>query len=235
MTRYALGFRDGRIPVRRVADDEEIARFHTPGGAGFCVFAFSHDGRYLAAAQFSGEALSVWDVDRRVLVASDPGPVRDRVRFSPDGRLIALARAGGDLMVYDLATGRAGERARLQPRDPDVSASTRPGSRSCRTRIDPPAESSRRGPAGSSGRSRCRRRGGGRLEPRRLDAVRPPARTAGSTSGTPRQAPGGRSSTGISAAGCARRSTPPARCWAAAAGKAGPGSGTRSWAGPGST
>ncbi len=110
MTRYAFGFRDGMIPVRRVADDEEVARFQTPGNSGFGVFAFSPDGRYLAAAQFPGEALSVWDVDRRVAVVSDPGPIRDRARFSPDSRRIALARANGDLLVYDLATGRPGRR-----------------------------------------------------------------------------------------------------------------------------
>ena len=31
MTRYALRFRDGTISVRRVADDQEIARFKARG------------------------------------------------------------------------------------------------------------------------------------------------------------------------------------------------------------
>ena len=48
MTRYALRFRDGTISVRRVADDQEIARFQARGDREICVFAFSPDGRYLA-------------------------------------------------------------------------------------------------------------------------------------------------------------------------------------------
>ena len=44
---------------------------------------------------------------------SDPGPVQDRARFSPDSRRIALARADGDLLVYDLATGRPGRLGRV--------------------------------------------------------------------------------------------------------------------------
>ncbi len=43
----------------------------------------------------------------------DPGPIHDRARFSPDSRRIALARANGDLLVYDLATGRPGRHWRV--------------------------------------------------------------------------------------------------------------------------
>ena len=48
MTRYALRFRDGTIQVRRVADDQEIARFQARGDREIFVFGFSPDGRYLA-------------------------------------------------------------------------------------------------------------------------------------------------------------------------------------------
>ena len=44
MTRYALRFRDGTILVRRVADDQEIARFSAQGDREFFVFGFSPDG-----------------------------------------------------------------------------------------------------------------------------------------------------------------------------------------------
>ncbi len=55
------------------------------------IFAFSPDGRYLATAHFPGEALSVWDIDRHTVAVNEPGPVRDRARFSPDSRRIAVA------------------------------------------------------------------------------------------------------------------------------------------------
>jgi WD40 repeat protein len=113
LTRLAFAFRDGTISVRRLADDGEVARFLAPGDNGFGVFAFSPDGRYLAAARGPGEALSVWDVDRREAVVTDPGPVHDRARFSPDSRRIALARASAEVVVYDLTTGRPVRRWRV--------------------------------------------------------------------------------------------------------------------------
>jgi serine/threonine protein kinase/WD40 repeat protein len=113
MTRYALGFRDGSIAIRRVADDEDVARFQTRVTVNFPVFAFSPDGRYLAAADSARQALLVWDIDRREAVVSDPGPVQDRARFSSDSRRIGLLRADGDLVVYDLPTGRPSRRWRV--------------------------------------------------------------------------------------------------------------------------
>ena len=67
MTRYALRFRDGTIQVRRVADDEEIARFQARGDRDIWVFGFSPDGRYLATTHCPGLALTVWDIDRRAV------------------------------------------------------------------------------------------------------------------------------------------------------------------------
>ena len=64
MTRYALRFRDGTISVRRVADDEEVARFQARGDRDIWVFGFSPDGRYLATTHYPGSALTVWDIDR---------------------------------------------------------------------------------------------------------------------------------------------------------------------------
>ena len=113
MTRYALGFRDGTIQVRRVAADDEVASFHARGDGGFGVFAFSPDGRYLATAKAPRQALSVWDIDRRATVVNDRGPVHDRARFSPDSRRIAVVHANGDLLVYDLATGQPSRRGRV--------------------------------------------------------------------------------------------------------------------------
>ena len=107
MTRYALRFRDGTIPVRRVADDAEVDRFQAQGDRDIFVFRFSPDGRYLATTQVPGFALTVRDVDRRAVALDAPGPVGwPAARFSPDSRRIALCRVDGTTLVYDLATGR---------------------------------------------------------------------------------------------------------------------------------
>jgi serine/threonine protein kinase/WD40 repeat protein/tetratricopeptide (TPR) repeat protein len=105
MTRYALRFRDGRVLVRRVADEQEVARFHAAGDRGVPVFRFSPDGRYLAATHDPEFALTVWDIDRRSPVVVDSGPVlSSAARFSPDSRQIALIHKDGQLLIYDVAT-----------------------------------------------------------------------------------------------------------------------------------
>jgi serine/threonine protein kinase/WD40 repeat protein len=105
MTRYAWRFRDGTIRVRRVADDEEVARFSARGDRDNQVFGFSPDGRYLATTDLPGHALSVWDIERHTACLSDPGHVTSSsAKFSPDSRRIALTHVDGELLVYDLAT-----------------------------------------------------------------------------------------------------------------------------------
>ncbi|HZW34979.1 MAG TPA: protein kinase [Isosphaeraceae bacterium] len=103
-TRCALRFRDGTVSVRRVADDQEIARFQARGDRDFFIFEFSPDGRYLATEDYPGRALKVWDIDRRKLSVSDPRPIWRQVPFRPDSRRILAA--SGKLHEYDLATGR---------------------------------------------------------------------------------------------------------------------------------
>jgi serine/threonine protein kinase/WD40 repeat protein len=113
MTRYAQRFKDGSISVRRIADDQEIARFHARGDREVNL-SFSPDGRYLATTHYPGHALTVWDVDRRAVVLDDPGPLSNwpRDRFSPDSRHLALAHDNGEFLVYDLASGRPSRRWR---------------------------------------------------------------------------------------------------------------------------
>jgi eukaryotic-like serine/threonine-protein kinase len=106
MTRYAWRFRDGTIQVRRVADDEEIARFRARGDREVHVFGFSPDGRYLATMNNPGFALTVWDIEQGTACVNDPGPATGSSGiFSPDSRRIALSHLDGELLVYDLATG----------------------------------------------------------------------------------------------------------------------------------
>ncbi len=107
MTRYALRFKDGTIRVRRVADDEEVARFHARGDRGVEVFGFSPDGRYLATNHHPGYDLTVWDIARHAVALNVPGPVSwlHATRFSPDSGRIAVALDDGE-RLYDLATGQ---------------------------------------------------------------------------------------------------------------------------------
>ena len=118
MTRYALRFRDGTIRVRRVADDLEIARFQARGDREIFVFCFSPDGRYLATMHVPGDALTVWDIERRTVAVTDPGPSTSAARFSPDSRRIGLLHPDGEIVVYDLATGQPSRRWRVpEPAD----------------------------------------------------------------------------------------------------------------------
>jgi WD40 repeat protein len=107
MTRYAFRFRDGTISVRRVADDQEVARFSARGDRGIEAFRFSPDGRYLATTHQLGQALTVWDVERHAVSLIDPGPVSwGTFRFSPDRKRMILAHEGGEFRLYDLVTGQ---------------------------------------------------------------------------------------------------------------------------------
>jgi eukaryotic-like serine/threonine-protein kinase len=108
MKRYALRLPSGTILVRRVDDDQEVARIQARGDREIFVFALSPDGRYLTTTHFPGHALTVWDLDRNRIAVTEPGPVAGTAaRFSPDSRRIALAHRDGEVLIYDLETGRS--------------------------------------------------------------------------------------------------------------------------------
>ena len=107
MTRYAIRLLDGTVLVRRMGDDQEIARFEARGDRDIWIFSLSLDGRYLASLDRPSLAVTVWNVDRGTICMRDPGPVSGAAaRFSPDGRRIAVAHDDGWLLVYDLKTGQ---------------------------------------------------------------------------------------------------------------------------------
>jgi WD40 repeat protein len=113
LTQYALRFKDGTIQVRRVADDQELARFQARGDREIYVFRFSPDGHYLATTHFPGYTLTVWDLDRHTVAVHDPGRVSwGCAGFSPDSRRLALAHQDGEFLVYNLATGQPSQRWR---------------------------------------------------------------------------------------------------------------------------
>jgi hypothetical protein len=107
MRLYAMRFRSGDIRVHGLADDREIARFRARGDRDISTFHFSPDGRYLATTHVPGDALTVWDLERRAIALEDPGPVSygHSARFSLDGQWLALAHDNGEWLVYDLSTG----------------------------------------------------------------------------------------------------------------------------------
>jgi WD40 repeat protein len=102
LERYArVDSPNGVVTVRRVADDQEIARLP---GKGWSSPHLSRDGRYLMVGQGAG-VLKVWKLN-----GSKPAValhVKDGVRysiFSPDSRQCAASHADGSVSVYDLGS-----------------------------------------------------------------------------------------------------------------------------------
>jgi RNA polymerase sigma factor (sigma-70 family) len=105
----------GAMRLENVATGEHLLTFPALEGQTFPL-AFSPDGRLLAAnnsnVQPEGKEwrrrdhLSVWEIATAAQVlelpAADPGPAA----FSRDGRLLALASPGGEILIWDLEQGR---------------------------------------------------------------------------------------------------------------------------------
>jgi eukaryotic-like serine/threonine-protein kinase len=94
----ATGSYDKTVRLWDVANKKQLHQFqHT-----YYVFsvAFSPDGKFLAAGDPGGNAL-VWDLATRQKVAQLSQATR--VRFSPDGKLLASA-AGQSIRLWDVAT-----------------------------------------------------------------------------------------------------------------------------------
>jgi WD40 repeat protein/tetratricopeptide (TPR) repeat protein len=109
--RYARADRQGKISIRRVADDVELCHWSPFDGVASWL-SWSNDGRYLATA--NGGTLKVWHFPRRQAVAALP-PVANRTShsFSPDSRQLAVTTRDSMLTLYDLASGRQVKRMNL--------------------------------------------------------------------------------------------------------------------------
>jgi serine/threonine protein kinase/WD40 repeat protein len=108
LERYARSDEKGTISVRRVADDQELARLPGPGdGAG--QLAFGTEGRLLAARYWrqipdSRTDFRIWDWQRSEVVFQPAFPVRG-AKFSPDGRHFALIQSDGTVTLHESPTG----------------------------------------------------------------------------------------------------------------------------------
>ncbi|HKZ54030.1 MAG TPA: WD40 repeat domain-containing protein [Anaerolineales bacterium] len=109
---FALSDADGQTVVYDVVNSKELRRFPTVPDV-LLGIALSPDGRLLAAASRSGErygpdSLVVWRVADGQQVVSFEAYVsypQAILRFSPDGRLLALKDGDNDLTVWHLASG----------------------------------------------------------------------------------------------------------------------------------
>lgn len=98
--------REGLLSIRRVDDDGETTRL--PGFGVRCVATeFSPDGRYLAAHYEQGSRHNyLWDLSRAesVLKVSQDS-YNSFPAFSPDSKLVALARPDDSIRIYELPSG----------------------------------------------------------------------------------------------------------------------------------
>jgi WD40 repeat protein len=103
LQRYARCDQQGRISIRRVKDDTEIAQL--PGlASGSWGLLFSPDGNFLATLHPPGR-LRVWHLGRNQAVLEPPDKVHS-LDFSPDSRQLAVGHpADGSISLYALASG----------------------------------------------------------------------------------------------------------------------------------
>ena len=102
-SRLIGGASDGTVAVYDLASGSELARL--PGLTSEVTgIALSPDGRLAAGGDFGGTGL-VWDVDTGAEVtrtADFPKATKGKAAFSPDGRSLAMSRAGGDVLLLSV-------------------------------------------------------------------------------------------------------------------------------------
>lgn len=132
----ASGGTDGYVRLWDVKTNKEL-RVLTAGGGRVFAVTFSADGKHLAAISGDG-TLCVWEATGKQLAFSAnrhepiartaPGvPACRTLAFSPDGRRLASGDCSGNILIWDVATGRPGEPIRLANADPIRALSFRPG------------------------------------------------------------------------------------------------------------
>jgi len=110
----ALGFEDGSVRVFDVADGRQVSRFDAhpaEGEIGMTGLGLRADGRLLATCDYG--QVKVWDVatgEMKRQFSSRPGGLASRVRFSANGRRLAIANRVGSGFGIDFLDAETGER-----------------------------------------------------------------------------------------------------------------------------
>jgi WD40 repeat protein/Flp pilus assembly protein TadD len=102
LERYARSDMQGNISIRRVADDQELARLPGTGKPAWFL-RFSPDGRFLAS-RVDHVHSRVWDIARGKLILDGRPGTTD---FTPDSSRVAIGYDEGQFALYDLPSGKA--------------------------------------------------------------------------------------------------------------------------------
>ena len=124
MTRYALRFRDGTISVRRVADDQEVARFQARGDRDVHCLRLQPRRPLPRDHQPPLGVLTVWDIERHAIALNSPvrfmrlGSARTANESPCNRRWQTLGLRPGDRSGHKLVLGQtcAGGIAGFPPR-----------------------------------------------------------------------------------------------------------------------
>jgi WD40 repeat protein len=105
LERYARSDDRGNITIRRVADDQEIRTLPGTGKSAWFL-RFSPDGRYLAS-RVDHVGSHLWQVASGGLILDLP---HSQLAFSPDSARLAVCYGEGNLVLYDLPSGKEAKR-----------------------------------------------------------------------------------------------------------------------------
>jgi serine/threonine protein kinase/WD40 repeat protein/Tfp pilus assembly protein PilF len=102
--------RDQHLVIRRMADNDVLARLPPPPGVSFwwAKTLFSPNGRFLAVSYGTNQGTHpcrVWDLANGKLVFQLDA-TQDAFDFSPDSRLVAVVRGAGSIGRYELPEGK---------------------------------------------------------------------------------------------------------------------------------
>jgi len=113
--RYACALPNGDVTIRRLRDDGEVLRLPGLGERDLATLCFSADGRFLAEKYEAPKTnfFRVWDLEERKVVIWAPYRIStESLAFGLDSRTVAAAENDG-IHLYELPTGRAGNRIPL--------------------------------------------------------------------------------------------------------------------------
>ncbi len=129
---YSTIDEDGHVVVRRIGDDKELARLAAPENIEYdtaWAAGFSPNGDLLATySTYQGDQVSlfhVWDWRKQTIVFRAPfsDVIRQATCFSPDSRLLGIARPNGDVVLFDLSNGQELRRIETKTRPEDLAFS----------------------------------------------------------------------------------------------------------------